>query len=296
MSSSSAVETSLEKRSLDVGGRTRTFEVVKGAATSGKPAVLLIFHGSNQSGRRFRASTNESFDELTSDGAALVVYLDGYKAHWNDARVTIDFAARKEGVDDVAFTRAVIDDLVAADGADRERVYAFGYSNGGQLVLRLAIEAPELLAGMALVGASQPVDGNLVVEHPRSKRLPAVLIHGTKDPLVPYAGGVASLWGFRPRGEVMSAPASARYLADRNGIMTPPAATRISDDVDVAEYRADGTPPVVLYTIRGGGHTVPGRKSFPRIMGRTSHSFDTATVVAEFFGLAARSEPGGNEQ
>jgi hypothetical protein len=31
-------------------------------------------------------------------------------------------------------------------------------------------------------------------------------------------------------------------------------------------------------------------------MGRTSHSFDTATVVAEFFGLSARSEPGGNEQ
>lgn len=294
MSSRTAAESSLEKRSLKVGGRTRTFEVVRGAPTYGaeasrKPAVLLVFHGSNQSGRRFRATTDASFDELTSDGATLIVYLDGYKAHWNDARVTIDFAARKEGVDDVSFTRAVINELVAADGADRDRVYAFGYSNGGQMVLRLAIEAPELLAGMALVGASQPAEGNLVVEHPRPAPLPALLIHGTKDPLVPYAGGVASLWGFRPRGEVMSASASARYLADRNGVTTPAVTTELSDDVDVAEYRADGTPPVILYTIRGGGHTVPGRKSFPRIMGRTSHSFDTATVIAEFFRLAARS-------
>lgn len=274
-----------DARTVDIDGRPRTFAVIRDAGVSEAPAVLLLFHGSNQTGRGFRIATGDSFDRLAVGGSTLVVYLDGYKAHWNDARASIDFAARKENIDDVAFTRAVIDDLVATLSVDRGRVFALGYSNGGQMVWRLADEAPELLAGIAFVGASRPAADNLVVKQPRSWPLPALLIHGTKDPLVPYGGGIASLWGFRPRGEVISAQTSAEYVAQRNGFTSAPTIRALGADVELTEYRSAGHLPVSLYTINDGGHTVPGRRTFARMLGRTSHTFETASVVGQFFGL-----------
>ena len=44
--------------------------------------------------------------------------------------------------------------------------------------------------------------------------------------LVPYLGGPAGLWGFRPHGDGMSAPDTAAYYARHNGITTEPTVTR----------------------------------------------------------------------
>ncbi len=53
------------------------------------------------------------------------------------------------------------------------------------------------------------------------------MFHGTRDPLVPYRGGMASLWGFRPCGLGLSPPATADYFAARNGITTVPESHRL---------------------------------------------------------------------
>ena len=97
--------------------------------------------------------------------------------------------------------------------------------------------------------------------------LPVVLIHGTSDPLVPFNGGMASLWGFRPRGEGRSAPATAKYYADRNGIGVAPT-TRDRDGYAVTTWTQPGCDPVELRTVRGGGHTIPGCRRAPFVMGR----------------------------
>jgi len=56
--------------------------------------------------------------------------------------------------------------------------------------------------------------------------------------------------------------------------------------VERTDYRQAGRPPVTLYTVYGGGHSIPGRKSAtPRfLMGRTDHTLDTAQAITEFFG------------
>ena len=143
-----------------------------------------------------------------------------------------------------------------------------------------------------IVGAAQPTAGNFELPTEPATSRPVMLVHGTKDPIVPYQGGTASLWGFRPRGEGLSAEDTARYYARRNGLHVSPVRSELPHDprsgrtsVTRSEYRADGKDPVVLFTVTGGGHTVPGPKSFPRIMGRTNHDLDTALAAADFFRL-----------
>jgi polyhydroxybutyrate depolymerase len=285
---STAIQTSSETVVID--GRHRAVQVVSPTtAPTAPPPLVLLFHGSNQTARTLGSSTGRLFDRLATEHGALVAYLDGYKKHWNDARRSTTFAARTDGVDDVAYTEAAIDILIKRHGADPDRVYLIGYSNGGQMVIRLLHEIPARLAGAVVISATQPDPENFAPAAEQARALPVILVHGTKDPLVPYAGGMASLWGFRPRGLGLSAPETAAYYARRNGITNAPHSTEPSVDertrVERTEYRQAGRPPVTLITIHGGGHTIPGPKKAPFITGRTNQSLDLVQTIGSFFAL-----------
>jgi polyhydroxybutyrate depolymerase len=277
---------------LSVQDRIRTLTVV-GEPAGGSAPIVLLLHGSNQNAARFRSSAGNAFDRLAGSDEAVVAYLDGHKGHWNDARISNTFAARIEGFDDVAFVREAIDLLARRYGGDRSRVYVAGFSNGGQMVLRLVHELPDLLAGAVVVSATQPVPENFAPARSADRPVPMLFVHGTRDPLVPYDGGMASMWGFRPRGLGLSAPRTAAYYARRNGITTEPVTEHVTVSggrdmmsVDSTEYRQDGREPVVLYTVHGGGHVVPGTKRAPFVLGRTAMNFDTVRAIDGFFALA----------
>ncbi|WP_414170119.1 alpha/beta hydrolase family esterase [Streptoverticillium reticulum] len=286
------------KQVLQVQGRSRTLTVVGRTGRQPRPIVLLL-HGSHQTAAKLRAFTARAFDRLAADGAAVLAYLDGYKQHWNDARISNRFAARTEGYDDVAFVRHAIDLLVGRHGGDPSRVYVVGFSNGGQMAIRLVHEIPELLAGATVISATQPAEENFAPTNPVHRPLPIMFIHGTKDPLVPYDGGMAGMWGFRPRGLGLSAPQSAHYYAQRNQISADPVTEQVggADDVGAGRrrvtsvtalhYRQPGLLPVSLYTVDCGGHTIPGTKKAPLLMGRTDLTFDTVAAVAAFHTLPA---------
>ena len=108
-------ELAVERASVEVDGRERTFAVVRPPQVVEGAPVVLVFHGSNQDGATIRRFAGGTFDRFATHGA-VVAYLDGHKRNWNDARVSSGFAARTEGYDDVAFTRAVID-FLAEEGA-----------------------------------------------------------------------------------------------------------------------------------------------------------------------------------
>uniref|UniRef100_UPI002740D135 alpha/beta hydrolase family esterase n=1 Tax=Actinoplanes sp. RD1 TaxID=3064538 RepID=UPI002740D135 len=176
--------------SIQVGGARRTYEIA--GAADGKPdrALVIVFHGSKQTGRKHQEFTGHAYDALD----AVVVYPDGHKGNWNDGRRESSFPARRDNIDDVAFTRALIDAVAGSHGIDRARVYAVGYSNGGQLVVRLAHEAPELLAGATVIAATMPAPENFLVTDAPAVPLPVLLIHGTKDPINKYEGGEFAWW------------------------------------------------------------------------------------------------------
>ena len=285
---------------IDVGGRPRSYTLVEApGGTKAGASLVLIFHGSKQTGEKFRAFTGNSFDALAVSGGAVVAYLDGYRAQWNDARAASGFAARTENIDDVAFAEAVVSELAASRAIDRSKVYAAGFSNGGELVIRLIHQVPGLLAGGAVIGATQPSPDNFLLADAPAAALPVLLIHGTRDPLVSYAGGAMRgwvRWVFKVGGTSLSAPQTAAYFAARNSITEPPSGTDLphrgkpgETSVTRTDYRQDGRFPVTLYTVHGGGHTVPGPHSAPFVLGRTSHDLNAAEAIGEFFGLLAPS-------
>jgi polyhydroxybutyrate depolymerase len=88
-----------------------------------------------------------------------------------------------------------------------------------------------------------------------------MIMNGTEDPLMPYAGGAVAY----NRGEVRSAPATAAWWIDANraarqGIDVsvpdgdPNDGCRIRGERHIA--LPDGAP-VVFYTVQGGGHAAP---------------------------------------
>ncbi|MBO0610756.1 alpha/beta hydrolase family esterase [Myceligenerans salitolerans] len=294
---------------IAVDGHRRTFSLVegRGPAGSGGRALVLVFHGSRQTGAIHRRFTGGMFDALAESGAAAVAYLDGYRGNWNDAREENAFPARTERVDDVAFTRRVITDLAASHDIDLRRVYAVGYSNGGQMVLRLIHEVPEWFAGAAIIAATMPVPESFLAPAsvPATAPMPVLLIHGTKDPIVPYDGGGFPVWVrriFRVDGRSMSAPGTARHLARRNGITAEPVVTEFRAGgrgrgrtwTEQTDHLEEGRPPVRLLTVHDGGHTVPGPHRAPFILGRTAQNFSTASLLAEFLRIDRTDDEGPN--
>jgi polyhydroxybutyrate depolymerase len=116
-----------------------------------------------------------------------------------------------------------------------------------------------------------------------------VTINGTQDPIVPFDGGVASLWGAEPRGPVLSSAASAALFAARNGITEPAVSVQVTSGpmaTTLNRWRQEARAPVDFYAIEGGGHTVPNLyRDAPLNLGRTLRDLDAGELVADFFGL-----------
>ncbi len=285
------------RHTLDVDGIPRSFTVLDRGSAQHPRDIVLIFHGSRQSADIHRRFTGGAFDALATEAGAVVAYLDGYKGNWNDARRESRFPARIEDIDDVAFTRAVIAWLAETHGGDPDRVFAIGYSNGGQMVMRLLHESPTVIAGAAVIAATMPAPESFVDPSPGSspRPTPVLLVHGTADPIVPYGGGRMRGWArlvFKVGGTSWSVPRTAEYFAERNGLTAAPRTRRVSPEdtgsrlwVSRTEYRENARPPVELFMVHGGGHTIPGPKKAPVIIGRTSNDISVAHEVARFFGI-----------
>ena len=286
----------IERGEMVFDGRQRSWLAYVPAAKAERPALVLVMHGSMGDGEQMRAATRYSFDVLAERHGFVVVYPDGYERHWNDCRGGADYAANRENIDDVGFLRALVQRMVDEQGVEPARVFATGFSNGGQMAYRLGLEAPELVAGIAAVAANLPVASSLDCE-PVDRAVAALVMNGTDDPVNPYQGGLVEILGNASRGEVMSSLETAAYWARLAGYSGEGTSLKWDDRapgddtrVEVTEWLAPGQPPVSLVTIVGGGHTFPHPQfSFPRMLGPTSHELDGAEVIWRFFGAADRA-------
>ncbi|WP_174522993.1 alpha/beta hydrolase family esterase [Herbiconiux solani] len=290
------------RSTVTAAGRTRSFTVIGEPDGAEDRALVLVFHGSKQDGEVHRRFTGGALDRLATENRAVVVYLDGYRGNWNDARAESSFPARLEQVDDVAFARAVVDSVRRSHRVDVRRVVGVGYSNGGQMVFRLIHDAPDLLTGAVVVAATMPDrDGFLgpfseTTKHP----IPVTLVAGTADRIVPYKGGRMAWWAraiFKVGGVALSAPATAEYFARRNGVTAVPTVVDVPASpgmrrrprTEETTYREPGRPPVTFYTVHGGGHTVPAAKPAPAVLGRTGAGRRIDDIVLDTVGALNQS-------
>ncbi|HDG7290902.1 TPA: hypothetical protein PGF36_002767 [Staphylococcus aureus] len=123
---------------VEFQGQKRKYTVV--APENPGPNLLLFLHGSLQNGSVLRRFTAGTFDELAERTGTVVVYPDGVGRHFNDSRAILPVKTRELGIDDVAFLCHVVDTIHHEYGT--QRTFACGYSNGGQMVIRLLFDAP----------------------------------------------------------------------------------------------------------------------------------------------------------
>lgn len=265
-----------EASTMDVGSRQRHYLVVTPARLQAGARVLLVFHPSMSSGQDMRRMVGSLLERIAQRENAVIVYPDGYEGHFNDCRRVASFSARKLNIDDVGFSRRIIERLAAEKKIDPERVYALGVSNGGHMALRLALEAPELVKGVAAIAANLPAPDNMDCNVASSPSRVIEFVEGTQDPINPYGGGQVTLFGFGNRGNVLSAQESAQWFAHRLGLTATEPQPLGQDISGISARQQDWRSVnghVRLVTIEGGGHTIPqaGYRSM-RLLGATFQS------------------------
>jgi len=189
----------------------------------------------------------------------------------------------------VAFIASLIDVLVTTQGVDPKRVYATGLSNGAMMCHTLALRIPDRIVAIAPVADSitKAVASGTTTEGPP---VSVLAMNGTDDPLVPYEGGEVH-FGRTKLGEVISVADMIKLWVQRDGCSTEPEVTDLedkdpNDGTRVRRERHAGKEAeVVLYTIKGGGHTWPGGKQYlgERIIGKTTRDIDGCQVIWDFF-------------
>ncbi len=252
------------------------------------PALLLAFHGRSDSAAGMRIRTAYRFEHLAKSEGFIVVYPDGYERSWNDCRKAAYYPARALHIDDIGFSEALIRRFQRDHGVNPKLVFAMGLSNGGHFSFRLALERPDLVSAIAAVAANLPTPDNNDCQA-SSVAVPAMFINGTEDPLSPYQGGVAAIFGFLPRGTVLSSKASAEYFASLGGgqLTGLPEKLPRKDTrtwVEHSVWRGTNNHEVVLYTVHGGGHVFPQSSyRYPRLFGPTNQDLEGPDEIWKFF-------------
>ncbi len=103
---------------------------------------------------------------------------------WNATDACCDFG--DSGVDDVAYLRAVIDDVAGRYTVDPRRVFVVGHSNGGFMAHRLACDAADRVAAIVSVAGATWADPARCAP---SRPVAILQVHGTLDAVIAYGGG-----------------------------------------------------------------------------------------------------------
>jgi phospholipase/carboxylesterase len=97
--------------------------------------------------------------------------------------------------------RKFIDQAFARYPIDRRKLVLMGFSQGGLMAYDLVLSEPERFAGLVALSSWLPeaVD-RAIPPNEAAKNLPALVIHGTQDPMVPVAGAQDSRQRLLARG------------------------------------------------------------------------------------------------
>jgi polyhydroxybutyrate depolymerase len=257
---------------LEHGGATRSYEIHLPPSYDGtKPLPLVLnFHGFTSSGLGQQASSN--MDPTADREGFVVAYPNGLDSSWN-AGICCGRSATFD-VDDVGFTRAVIEDIGARGCVDESRVYATGMSNGGFFSHRLACEAADIIAAVA------PVAGVLGIDEAActpTRPISLIHLHGTGDMLVPFEGGGLA-------GSQSVEDSTAGWLT-RNGCTRESSVSYQNGKATCETFdQCDGDASVTLCTIEGAGHCWPGQPC-PMLgdLGESTTDIDANEALWELF-------------
>ena len=268
-------------RSIEHGGMSRYYEmhVPPGYSDDRSMPLVLVFHGG--AGNPSQQRHDSQMDAVADANGFIVVYPAG-TGRSRTRLLTYNAgiccgSAKKNNVDDVGFTVAVLDDVNTLFNLNNKKVYATGFSNGAFMVYRLACEIADKIAAIG------PVSGVLGVDGCRPSRPVSIVhFHGKQDPNAVYDGGIG------PNAKEKIPRRGVRETIDiflhLYGLPAQPVETSKTGQV-LSERWASGKVEIVVWTIDDGGHTWPGGKTTisESKVGKLSTAIDASELMWQFF-------------
>jgi len=191
--SNSTLKAGDNKATLQYGGRSRSYVVYVPSSVKSGTAVALVFDFHGHGGSSTQEESSSGWKKKADQEGFVVVYPDGVDTSWNVGNCC--GLAMSENVDDVGFTRAMLEAVSKAACIDAKRVYATGMSNGAGFTHRLGCQAADVIAAIAAASA------DLVTDPCTPARPISVLsVRGLSDTLVAYAGGNTGSTGWYDPG------------------------------------------------------------------------------------------------
>ncbi len=251
------------------GGLTRTFwvHVPESYDPTTPTMVVLSYHGWNNTGRTMNGMSGMN---AAADARGFIsVHPYGTRTEsapelsWNAGRCCGTAPGRH--IDDVQFTRDMLDRLERDYCVDTRRVFATGWSNGAMLTHRLACDLADRIAAIAPVSGAIAIDPDTCVP---SRPIAVLTSHGTADDRVPWEGGGP--------GNAESVPDTVAHWAARNGCTdaTPTEIYRMDPTHCDTRRECDEGTESRLCAVEGGTHNW---------LNRAAYNYDTTTTILDFF-------------
>ena len=255
-----------ELRRLDVAGHSRVYTVeALGSPPRALRPILVELHGTGTDVREnLKNRFFPNFTTVSNLDPVIIVRPQGAARVWDVLPGKFEDWRRLAGtdgvqVDDVAFLRAVLADVIARDGGDPKRVFLYGVSVGGQMAARVACEmADELRAVAALLARALASE---LEECATAKPIPFLLMASKTDPSTPYAGVRVDA-----RYSRAGAEDTVASFVRRNGCQkTEEREVARSDPNDgmsatvVRHFECTAGAEVLFYRLDGSAHALPSR-------------------------------------
>jgi polyhydroxybutyrate depolymerase len=189
-----------DRHRIDVDGVERTYDVHVPPGVGADPPLVVVLHGKGSSGQE---EMGKGHWHATADKNGFIVAapdaLTWYDGIDPKRELTIrDWLrhayrvlrgrnlARWHGVpNDVKLILSMVDRIAAEHRIDRSRIYVVGYSRGGFMAHKLALEEPGRFAAIAVVSP----DDEPEVTKPLARPVSFLLLTGDHDKYHPITGG-----------------------------------------------------------------------------------------------------------
>ncbi len=274
--------TGVHNLSLEHGGWERNYVVsVPDSAVSQSLVhpLLIAMHGFGGSGVGMRSliSRHSEFEDghvvLYPDGAGLTNSVRG----WNSGHPQCCGTALHDDVDDVAFLRALADSVAQKTCVDLNRVYATGFSNGGDMAQRLACDASDVVAAVTSVAGRFDYHASAC---PGERPVPVVLYRGQLDRTVPYKSSLFSLAAIK----TIPAMEGFEQIADNHKCRGDPVKVLSVEDTNCIRIDdCDAGFEITLCTSARAGHCWPGIGSCSQSRQDGPVDFSASDHMRDFF-------------
>jgi len=261
----------------------RFYQIDLPANPRGAPLILAL-HGGGGNPEQFATASGLGRAAVAQGYAVAFPAGTGRRGDrlltWNGG-YCCGFAARSR-VDDEAFLASVIKDAADRFGVDGSRVYLTGMSNGSIMAETFAARNPDLVRAVAGVAGTMDTRRTRV-----AGPVPALVIHGTADSMVPYGGGRGDTSLTRTDFASVASVVLAFLASWGDGLTQTERKIDRRDDgtsVTVTDYRQGGQVVLRLMTVTGGAHHWPGGRK-ARLDGGKTQEIDANTEILRFFAL-----------